>query len=301
MKKMLDISILIAFIFSAMPVHVLALPVINTGLWQSGSLPPVRELGLQELALVRGGFSSPVGGGGKNGGSSQPVNVKRFVYPEVPSVYQRIQLNSRSDHYCGFAVALMLQYWVDHYKPERFWQEDDLEQLDRNAQYGRYVWPIDVSWNHGFLYSDSYDQAINWERSKEAARELFDIRDTWDYHILSTQPDQYDPSVGLTSAWNRIHGHDDYYDNERLPTIIVTKTTPTSLHYNLIVGTWKEGSTEKYWLNDPWLEDTRNPRSFIRGKLESDMSIPWGQYDWVGYVMDGDGVFGFLTEHDIWR
>jgi len=204
-------------------------------------------------------------------------------------------------HYCGFAVALMLQYWVNNDKPGRIWQEYDLRDLDLKAQNGDFGWPIDVLFNGGFLCTNiGVDNEENWARSKVAASNLFCIHDRLDKLILTTQPVDQEPEVGLSTAWQRIHGYDDSNKNKRLPTIIVTKTGETTLHYMLIVGTEKEGSEEGFWVNDPWL-DVENPSYIPRWKLDEDMSIPFGQYGWVGYVMNGKGIFGFLTEHNYWR
>lgn len=298
MRGFMNGAILLMFVSTMVPMHVVAVPINDVGSDVVKLLPPVRELGAQELAMVRGGVSNPVGGGGKNGGSSQPVKVTRFVSPEVPNVYQRIQYDSRSDHYCGFAVALMLQYWVDYHVPSRSSQEFDLGDMDRNAQHGHYVWPIDVVWNGGFLYSGGSTDAIDWQRSKAAASSLFRTCQILDEPVLTVQPEDRTPSSGLTTGWNRIHGHDDWDDFQRLPTIIVTKTSATTLHYSLIVGTEKEGSDEKFWINDPWEARIQEEP---RASLANEMAIHWGQYYWVGRVMDGNGIFGFLTEHANWR
>jgi len=287
MEKMLNVGIMLVFVLTLVPVSA-----FSADHSLSGSFSPVRELGSQELAAVRGGLSGSSGGGGKSGGGSQVTSVKRVVYPEVPHVYQIIDYNSRSNNYCGFAVASMLKYWVDYSKPSRFFQEQRLEELDTKALLGDFGWPINVEVNNGFLYSDSFDDQVNWWRSIDAASNLFCARDNWNKVIFTVTPEDHDPSTGLTTAWKRIHDYDDTQSSNRIPTIIVTKTSSTTLHYNLIVGTEKTGSVESFLVNDPWY-DQSSPRSFSRLELNDAMSIPLGQYGWVGSQMDGKGVFAF--------
>jgi len=282
MRRSIQVAVLLLFTVSVTPVHAVTV----AAEWEVDTCAgaTVRTLTQDELSSIRGGKN---GGGG---GGTEPE--ERYVKPDVPDVYQRKPNTGREGSYCAFAVALNLQYWVDGGKPSSFQVEQDLEELDEKAQRGEFGGvEIDVCANGGFMYHGASSDWQNWWRSRDAAEDLFETTDDFGRTVHEPNPHIDNPEWELDDVWDDIHGYSDFNDTDRMPEIIVTGNA--TLHYSLVVGT-RDESPREFIINDPeWRGEQRyRPRR----DLEAAMSIESGEFDWVGRVCAGDGIYGGLEE-----